>query len=290
MGDNVHALSRLPRPLSYAASRRMVLITGSVILAGLAAIMYVRGVDPREVLATLLFVPVFLVALFFGMWGGLVAGMGAAMSYLGLRWAAINIVGFGAVAGTILSRSLSYVVFGGISGWAMAQLESPISKLERYDYIDDVTGLYNARFFLENTELESSRATRYNSTFSVLVITIPEATLAPMSAGHRVATVRRLGQMMLNRARSVDRVVHAFDGRQHLFAIVLPETGLDGARVLADAVGARIARALGAGETGKDEAIVEVRLAGPGIDGSLEALRGEFAELDRLERPAPNAG
>lgn len=284
----MRALDRGPRSLSYAASRRLLLLGGSAILVVLAAVMYVRGVDPREVLATSLFVPVFLVALFYGMWGGIAAGTGAAVLYVGLRWGAIDVVGFGAVAGTILSRSAAYVVFGGISGWAIAQFEAPISKLERFDYIDDVTGLYNARFFLENTELESARAKRYASTFSVVAIEIPEGTLAPMSARQRASTLRGLGDMMVTRSRSVDRVVHAADGSRHLFAIVLPETGAEGARVLAEDLRQRIGGELDTAQ-GPDSSPdgLKVRVVTPEVGDSFEVLRAEFATLDRREHPPP---
>lgn len=289
--DDMRTLDRGPRSLSYAASRRLLLLGGSAILVVLAAVMYVRGVDPREVLATSLFVPVFLVALFYGMWGGIAAGTGAAILYVGLRWGAIDVVGFGAVAGTIMSRSAAYVVFGGISGWAITQFEAPISKLERFDYIDDVTGLYNARFFLENTELESSRAKRYASTFSVVVIEIPEGTLAPMSARQRALVLRRLGDMMVARSRSVDRVVHAADRSRHLFAIVLPETGAEGAGVLAQDLRQRIGRELRTAQgTNADVGGLKLRVVTPDAGGSLEALRTEFFALDRLKHPTPVSG
>lgn len=281
----MRALDRGPRSLSYAASRRLLLLAGSAILIVLAGVMYVRGVDPREVLATALFVPVFLAALLYGMWGGLGAGVGAAIAYIGLRWGAIEVVGFGAMAGTILSRSAAYVVFGGISGWAIAQFEAPISKLERFDYIDDITGLYNARFFLENIELESSRAKRYASTFSVIAIEMSEAILASTSARHRTGTLRRLGEMMVARLRSVDRAVYAADRHRHVFAIVLPETGSEGAWVVAEDLRRKMAQELErVAGTRMGQGPVEVRVAAPD-DGSLDILRAEFAALDRLEHP-----
>lgn len=280
------AFIRFTLPLRYETLRRLMLVGGSIVLAVLAALMYARGVDPREVLATGLFIPVFLAALFYGTWAGIAAGAAAAAAYVGLLWSAIDIVGFGAVAGTIMSRSLSYLVFGGISGWAIAQLEAPISKLERHDHIDDVTGLYNARFFLEATELEEARATRYGGTFSVVSVVIPDTLMAPMSAENRTSTVRRLGEVIVARSRSVDRVVHAADQRRHLFALVLPETGRDGADILAADLRERLIRALGTEErTRVGAGSVDVRVAGRGVDGSLDALRDEFMKLDLLEHP-----
>ncbi len=277
--------------MTYARARRLLLSAGLTVLLLLAAFMYARRVDTAEVVATLLFIPVFIGFVFQGVRGGLVAAGLAIIAYLGVRYPAIDKVGVSPLAGLILSRALAFVAFGAVGGWANRQLETSLSKLELYDQIDDDTRLFNARFFLEDTDLEMSRSKRYHTIFSVAVVEFPAAPLQQLSRRKKLAVIRELGSLLRSAVRAVDRGVHGFDGARHRLAVVLPETGAEGARTFATRLGERIATYLEDKKVAVARRDVGIRTVTYPDDGdaAMQAVRNEFAAIDRLERPAPAA-
>jgi hypothetical protein len=125
--------------------------------------MYVRRVDPVEVAGILLFIPVFVAFVFWNATGGVIGAVIGILVYTLLRYPAIEAVGADRFVGLIASRSVAYLAFGLIGGLANKQLQSSLGKLELYDQIDDATGLFNARFFVQDSGLEVSRADRYQT-------------------------------------------------------------------------------------------------------------------------------
>ena len=167
------AAQRPLRGMSYRQARLLVLAAGLVILLVTALVMYVRRVETVEVAAILFFLPIFVAFVFWDVVGGLVAGIAASLGYVALRLPAIHAVGGRHFLGLIVSRSLAFIAFGVIGGLADRQLESSLTKLDLYDQVDDHTGLYNARFLVQDTDLEMSRSKRYHTIFSVAVVDIP---------------------------------------------------------------------------------------------------------------------
>lgn len=272
--------------MGYTRARRVLVGAGAVLLFLVAAFMYSRGVDRVEVAATLLFIPVFLGFAFWNAWGGLAAAGAAALAYAALRYPAIRAVGADRFAGLIVSRAVAYLLFGAIGGWANRQFAMSLSKLELYDQIDDATGLYNARYFLEDTDLELARSKRYETLFSVAVVDIPRRALEPLSPRQRAAALRELGRMLKAGIRTVDRAAHGEDGDRHRLAVVLPETGAEGARIFVDRFASRLAQQLQQrGAALKPEDVARLSLTVPGDEERLRELREEFARIDRGERP-----
>jgi hypothetical protein len=275
-----------PRRIEYSHARRLVLLLGLLVLAVVAVVSYVRGVEPVEVAATILFIPVFMAFLFFKLPGGVAAGVLATGAYLLLRWPAIEIVGFDQFARTFVARAIAYPVFGAIGGWATVQLEKSLTKLELYDQIDDDTGLFNARFFGQDTELETSRSTRYQTIFSVARLEIPASALASLSRRQRASTLRELGRVLKQSVRVVDRAVHAFDGERHLVAVVLPETAGAGAEIFTERMAGRIADHLSKrGVPLTRGQVTSSWVTFPDDPAHLEQMRSEFAAIDRTEHP-----
>ncbi len=158
-----------------APPRRLVLAAGLGVLVTLGVVMFVRRVDTVEVVAVLLFIPVFLAFLYGHLLGGVVGGLMATIVYAMLRSPAMDAVGAGRVASVIVGRGISYLAFGILGGWAARQLDRSLDKLDLYDQIDDLTGLYNARFFVQESHLEMDRAGRYQTFFSVSLVEVPAA-------------------------------------------------------------------------------------------------------------------
>jgi GGDEF domain-containing protein len=273
------------RDIGYARARRLFLITGLGVLLITAAVMYARGVDTIEVAGTLFFMVVFIGFLFYKIRGGIIAGVVAALWYASLRYPAIQAVGLDRFIGLIASRGVAYVCFGVLGGWATDNLEASIQKLELYDQIEDTTGLYNARFFVQDTDLEMSRSNRYHTIFSVAVAEIPDETLESLGR-KRSGTLRQLGRTIADSVRTVDRAVFGSDDHRHRLAVVLPETGPEGARIFADRLAQRVSDYLGQRGAAVAPGVVGgVAVSFPEDGDALETLRAQFAEIDRREHP-----
>ena len=261
----------------------MLLLVGLAILAVLVAVLLVRSVDQVEVVATLLYLPIFLALLFFGFTGGLVAAIAATVVYVVLRADAIDAVGAGEFTGLIVGRGLAYLLFGVVGGWASSTLELSLDKLDLYDEIDDLTGVRNARFLLGDIDLERSRASRYQTVFSVSFLEIPGPALTALGRRRRRTVLRELGRKLEDGVRNVDRVAHAYDGNRHLVAAVLPETAGSGATIFhgrfLDQVRAFLV------EQGVDDAVVVTgrTCTIPGDEAALEAQLERWAAVDAAE-------
>jgi GGDEF domain-containing protein len=259
--------------------RVLLLSAGLVFLAMTAMVTYVRRVETAEVVAILLFIPIFIALIFWDWIGGLTVAALATCAYVALRLDAIHAVGLGQFRGVIVSRALAFLAFGIVGGLANRQFRSSLVKLDLYDQIDDASGLYNARFFLEATDLELSRAHRYQTLFSVSLVDIPTAAVATLSRRARSRKLREIGRALQASVRTVDRAIHASDGRNHRFAVVLPETGEEGVRIFTERLAERLSAMAGI------DAVATVSVTCPGDEDSLRRLRDEFAQIDRREHP-----
>ncbi|MBV9662547.1 MAG: diguanylate cyclase [Actinobacteria bacterium] len=274
------------RGISYHQARILVLVAGLLILLVTALVMYVRRVETVEVAAILFFLPIFVAFVFWEIVGGLTAGVAASIGYVLLRLPAIHAVGGGKFTGLIVSRSLAFVIFGVIGGAADKQLESSLTKLDLYDQVDDHTGLFNARFFVQDTDLEMSRSKRYHTIFSVAVVDVPLEALQPLGRRGQQQMLRQLGQALRDSVRTVDRAVYADDGKFHRLAVVLPETGKEGVTIFADRLAQKVTElvsqkgaSVGAG------GIPGAAFTFPDDEQGLEQLREQFAAIDKVEHP-----
>lgn len=274
------------RRIGYRGARRLLLAAGVAVLLITVAVMYVRRVETVEVLATVLFLPVFVALVFWGVRGGVLVGILAAAAYAALRYPAIDAVGAGRFGGVIASRAVAYIAFGALGGWASRQLETSLEKLELYDQIDDVTGLFNARFFVQDIDLEMSRSKRYQTVFSVSVVDIPSSAFEPLAGRQRKRAFRDVGQVLRDSVRTVDRAVHAQDPHRHRFAVVLPETGPEGVRVFTERLVERVSDFLSQrGARVSPDAVSSMAVTFPEDESAIQALRTQFEAIDRLDHP-----
>lgn len=272
-------------PIGYERRRMLLSIAGTSLLLLVAVVMAVRGVDRTEVVAALLYVPVFVVLMAFGARGGALAGVAAALVYIGMRLSLAEVIGAERFMGLIGFRAAAYVGFGAIGGWAAQQLESPLRKLEDHDLIDDTTGLFNARFFVRHTRLESARADRYGTPFSIVSFDIPVETWSGERKSTRVTAIRNIAALILSRIRTVDRAVHADAADEQMFAVVLAETPRGGAKVVERGLAVAIEQAL---ENSMSRAGVAIRttcVTYPEQREALAEIQARFQNVDRIEHP-----
>jgi GGDEF domain-containing protein len=274
------------RDLRYTDTRRLSVLGGTVLLAGIAALAWAHGVDPAEAVGAVLYVPVFLAAALLGPWEGVGIGVLAAAAYVGLRIPAIKVVGLSKLTGVLVPRVGSYLLFGAVIGYAAKRLNASLSHLEHHDMVDDATHLHNARWFLETTDAEMNRVQRaldpergflgYGSVFSVVVAGVDEATFHGHGGARLLSDV---GTAMAKGLRRSDRPVHAHDTSHH-FVLLLPGTGAAGAEI----VGARTVERLGGLLAGRAPEITSSVITYPDDAEALAELREQFERIDASER------
>lgn len=116
------------------------------------------------------------------------------------------------------------------------QLESALSETrllkEHYrelSMVDELTGLYNRRYFFVESRLTLGRALRYRHPFSLMVLDIDRFKAINDRYGHAQGDIvlRDLGHALQTELRDTD-ILARVGGEE--FAIVLTETGPEGAR------------------------------------------------------------
>lgn len=269
--------------LGYARARLVLAGAGLGVLCLLSLLLLIRSVDRVEVAGTLLYAPVFLALLYRGVRGGIVGAVAATGFYVWLRSDAIEVVGFSEYAGLIVSRSLAYLFFGVVGGWAASTLSVSLDKLDLYDHIDDSTGLQNARFLLEHLDTEMARSQRYQTIFSVSFVDIPVGPIAALAPRRRRVVLAALGQKLSDAVRTVDRVAHGVESGLHRVAVVLPETGEAGAATFHRRLESELHDFLVDQGAGDGLVVTGSTVTIPGDDAALAAHLERWRRIDTVE-------
>jgi diguanylate cyclase (GGDEF)-like protein len=118
---------------------------------------------------------------------------------------------------------------------AYKELEVTNARLKETSFRDDVTGLYNRRFFSLRLEEEISRFRRFNHPVSVVLLDLDGFKNVNDEFGHAVGdeTLREIAQILMKHSRGIN-VVSRYGGDE--FVILLVETSKAGARLYADRI------------------------------------------------------
>jgi diguanylate cyclase (GGDEF)-like protein len=118
---------------------------------------------------------------------------------------------------------------------AYKELESTNARLKETSFKDEVTGLYNRRFFSLRLEEELSRYRRFNHPVSVVLLDLDGFKAVNDDLGHAVGddTLRDIAQILMKHSRGIN-VVSRYGGDE--FAVLLVETSKAGARLYADRI------------------------------------------------------
>lgn len=108
----------------------------------------------------------------------------------------------------------------------MTEIKALENQLLRQARIDFLTQVNNRGYFMEQAEIELSRAVRYGDPFSLLMLDIDFFKQVNDSHGHQAgdAVLVKLASIMRQTLREVD-IIGRIGGEE--FAILLPETGLE---------------------------------------------------------------
>jgi diguanylate cyclase (GGDEF)-like protein len=118
---------------------------------------------------------------------------------------------------------------------AYRELETTNARLKETSFKDEVTGLYNRRFFSLRLEEELSRYRRFNHPVSVVMLDLDGFKGVNDEFGHTVGddTLREVAQILMKHSRGIN-VVSRYGGDE--FAVLLVETSKAGARLYADRI------------------------------------------------------
>jgi len=121
----------------------------------------------------------------------------------------------------------------------VVELEEYENKLRLAD-IDELTGLYNRRFFDKSLNTELQRPKRYNMTFSIMYLDLDDFKKINDNYGHRQGdlVLRSFAEIVTQLIRAED-VAARYGGEE--FVILIPQTDSQNAKVLYNRIAASLA-------------------------------------------------
>jgi len=136
-----------------------------------------------------------------------------------------------------------------ISRLVATHAQVAVQNAERYHqaqeraFIDDVTGVYNARYLFAALNHELRRAQRYGSPLSLAFIDVDRFKLVNDNHGHLVGsrTLHRIAEVLGGCIRQVDTLAR-YGGDE--FTILLADTGLEKGMLIGERIRAAVANAL----------------------------------------------
>lgn len=107
-------------------------------------------------------------------------------------------------------------------------------ELERLATTDPLTGLYNRRVLLDRAEEAMERVRRYGRVASIVMLDIDHFKTVNDELGHDIGdrVLQRTAEVLLGTLRKAGDLVARFGGEE--FAVLVPETDIEGAMVLAE--------------------------------------------------------
>jgi diguanylate cyclase (GGDEF)-like protein len=142
---------------------------------------------------------------------------------------------FSRMLGTIEQQASDVNEYARRLDTAYKELESTSAQLKEFSFKDEVTGLYNRRFFSIRLEEEVSRYRRFNHPVSVVLLDLDAFKAVNDDLGHGAGdeTLRAMAEILLKQSRGIN-VICRYGGDE--FAVLLVETSKGGARLYADRI------------------------------------------------------
>ncbi|MCL5291203.1 MAG: diguanylate cyclase [Actinobacteria bacterium] len=212
----------------------LVVATGSAAIVITAVLSYMSSRSLLEFAGQLLMLPVLLIAIQYGRIGAILSALFATGIYAVARSPELSDYALLTIALELLGvRAFGYFVIGFVGGEVMTAIKYYFAKSGGLGGIDQESGVYVSAFIKGMIEREVSNFERYEGVFSVVLIKLFPEELRQSSKFKTGRSLRGIGAVLKNNVRLVDEVGRIED---HSFALLLPHTSLDGARVVAERV------------------------------------------------------
>jgi diguanylate cyclase (GGDEF)-like protein len=292
-------------------------LSGLLPLLVLAYVVYVYVVprlgqgDPLRLFAVQALIICTMLAIIAGSWviwdlGRTIASMADAMEHQGFKANALSqrkdevgalMDSFGHLLTTVEDQAAEINAFASKLDAAYKELESTNLRLREFSFKDEVTGLYNRRFFTMRLDEELARHRRFNHPASVVLLDLDGFKAVNDDLGHAVGdeTLRDVAQVLHKHSRGIN-VVSRYGGDE--FAILLVETSKAGARLYADRIrqvietfpfshGKHITASLGVASVPDDEAATAedlFRAADEALYSAKRAGKNQVAAIEQTEK------
>jgi GGDEF domain-containing protein len=279
----------MKRP-TFLQVRILLLALGVGLAVGQAMLAWERGAPPTEVLAPVLYIPIFGGAILVGLTGGLIAAALSSMIYTLVLVDQSSSLGVKLFVGLGLSRVTTFFFYGLIVAMGTKFIERRLRKLEIYDQIDDETELYNGSFFLEDSDLEMSRSKRYQSIFSVAEVRMDRSLFEGASRRRYRRLMRELATTLKGGLRGVDRPARVQDDGGDRFLFILPETGKQGSEVVAHRLEDATRQLLERSRVTVNGHVSARAMTFPDDEGPLGELRREVAAVEAERKVIAETG
>jgi diguanylate cyclase (GGDEF)-like protein len=164
------------------------------------------------------------------------------------------------------------------------ELEVTQARLKETSFKDELTGLYNRRFFFVRLEEEISRHRRFSHPVAVVLFDLDGFKEVNDGQGHMIGdeTLREIGGVLTRYSRGIN-VLARYGGDE--FAILLVETSKEGARLYAERIrqiisshsyahAMRVTASFGVASLPEDEAATAEDLVRIADEGLYAAKRG----------------
>ncbi|MCC6190953.1 MAG: diguanylate cyclase [Anaerolineales bacterium] len=161
------------------------------------------------------------------------------------------------------------------------------ARLQLQSTTDDLTGLYNRRHLLSLAEREFRRVRRFNRALSTIMLDIDHFKQVNDTYGHAAGddVIAEVARRLRTNIRSID-LIGRYGGEE--FVLVLPETGLAGARLVAERL--RRAIALTPVPTAADRLPITISLGVADAQADVGELAALIARADQAMYAAKQAG
>lgn len=202
---------------------------------------------------------------------------------------------FSRMIGTIESQAQEINGFATRLDAAYKELERTNSRLKEFSFKDEVTGLYNRRFFSIRLEEEVSRHRRFRHPVSVVLLDLDGFKAVNDQQGHAAGdeTLRGVAHILLKHSRGIN-VISRYGGDE--FAVLLVETSKAGARLYADRIrqvigtfpfshGKQVTASLGVASVPDDEAATAEDLFRAADEALYSAKRAGKNQVAVSEHP-----
>jgi diguanylate cyclase (GGDEF)-like protein len=115
----------------------------------------------------------------------------------------------------------------------LARVEAEVERLGALSVRDDLTSLYNLRFFDRSLETEHQRATRFGRSYALIFVDLDGLREVNSRGGHMAGALvlKLVGELIVNRIRRIDLAAR-IGGDE--FVIICPETEKPAARLVAE--------------------------------------------------------
>jgi len=202
---------------------------------------------------------------------------------------------FSRMLSTVEHQAVEINVFASKLDAAYKELESTNLRLKEYSFKDEVTGLYNRRFFTMRLDEELARYRRFNHPASVVLLDLDGFKAVNDDFGHMVGdeTLRDIAQILQKHSRGIN-VISRYGGDE--FAVLLVETSKAGARLYADRIrqvigtfpfshGKQVTASLGVASVPDDEAMTAEDLFRAADEALYSAKRAGKNQVAVNEHP-----